>query len=77
MINFDPDEVMASMPGGAISPEACAGYILRGVERNAAVVRPGGFTFMLWFAHRWFPFITHAVIRSLVTKFGKMRKVRA
>lgn len=56
MIRLDRQKVLESLPERfGISPEACALAILRGVERNKAVIVVTGLAKVLWAIYRVFP----------------------
>ena len=56
MIKLDREKVLKSLPERlGITPEECALVILRGVERNKAVIVVTGFAKILWLLYRIYP----------------------
>jgi NAD(P)-dependent dehydrogenase (short-subunit alcohol dehydrogenase family) len=63
VINIDRDKMLKSLPDRlGITPEACAQIILRGVQRNKAIIMVTGFAKVLWALQR----ISPAVIRWMM-----------
>jgi NAD(P)-dependent dehydrogenase (short-subunit alcohol dehydrogenase family) len=56
MINLDREKALASLPDRlGITPEKCASIILRGVERNQAIIVVTWFAKLLWLLQRISP----------------------
>jgi NAD(P)-dependent dehydrogenase (short-subunit alcohol dehydrogenase family) len=56
LIKIDREEMLKSLPERfGITPEECASVILRGVERNKAIIVVTGFAKILWLLHRIHP----------------------
>ena len=63
VINIDREKMLKSLPDRlGITPEACAQIILRGVQRNKAIIMVTGFAKVLWALQR----ISPAVIRWMM-----------
>ena len=73
MIKIDREEMLKSLPERfGITSEACAQIILRGVQRNKAIIVVTGFAKVLWALQR----ISPAVIRWMMRRdLRKSRKV--
>ena len=73
MIKIDREEMLKSLPERfGITSEACAQIILRGVQRNKAIIVVTGFAKVLWALQR----ISPAVIRRMMRRdLRKSRKV--
>ncbi len=72
-INLDRERAVAAIPGSRITAEACAAAILKGVERNKAVITPS--------AARWLALVQRIspwlVERIMGRVSGKLRAIRA
>jgi NAD(P)-dependent dehydrogenase (short-subunit alcohol dehydrogenase family) len=60
LIKIDREKMLASLPERfGITPEECAAAILRGVERNHAIIVVTWFARVLWILHRISPGLIH------------------
>ena len=69
MINIDREKMLESLPERfALTPEACALVILRGVERNKAIIVVTGFAKILWLLHRIHPGLIFSMMGREIKK---------
>jgi NAD(P)-dependent dehydrogenase (short-subunit alcohol dehydrogenase family) len=71
-VSLDREAIMKVLPPGGITAEQCAASILRGVEKNRAMILPH-VAKVLWLCHRLLPTFTTWMIRSLTRKFEALR----
>ncbi len=72
MIKLDREKLLATLPERfGITPEKCAKEILRGVERNQAIIVVTGFAKILWWLYRIHPGILHRIMRRDIQKSRK------
>ncbi len=71
-INLDKDRAVAAIPGSRISPAACAEAILRGVERNEAVIVPSAARWMS-LAQRMSPSLVERLMGRVARKLSEIR----
>jgi short-subunit dehydrogenase len=59
------DKSTARIHRMAMTPEACAAQVLKGVARNKAVIPVTGHAKVLWALHRYLPELMHAASRRI------------
>jgi short-subunit dehydrogenase len=62
LLNVDRDTAFKSVPLKLHSPAACARVIVRGVERNRAIITVTGVAKLLWLRHRLSPALTTKLV---------------
>lgn len=72
IIGFDREKALGILPGG-ISPDRCAGIILRGVARNKATIVVTRHAKLLWILGRTSPALT---VRLMELYMRRMREFR-
>lgn len=75
-LRLDREAVREAFVGPAITPEACAHAILRGVVRNKAVVRPH-LAWPLWTCSRFFPFVLQLFYGRVARTVAALRQPEA
>jgi short-subunit dehydrogenase len=69
MIKMDREKVLAEMPERlGITPEKCAKVILKGVERNKAIIVVTGMAKILWLIQRISPTLIMGLMRRRLRK---------
>ena len=71
-LNLDKTEAMKAVPGGRITPEACAAAILGGIERNDALITPSAAKWMS-LAYRVTPDGAEKMMQSIAKKLSALR----
>ncbi|MHC4268841.1 MAG: SDR family NAD(P)-dependent oxidoreductase [Planctomycetota bacterium] len=71
-INMDSQRVAEYLPGTPMPVSKCVKIILKGVDRNRAVIAPG-LAAPVSLMRRFMPGVTNLVSRSLMKKFAGMR----
>jgi NAD(P)-dependent dehydrogenase (short-subunit alcohol dehydrogenase family) len=74
MVRIDREKILASLTGGmGVSPEACVSKILRGVERNKAMIVVGWWAKILWRLQRLSPGLVYWIMRMVTNQMRKSR----
>lgn len=69
LIKIDREKMLASLPERfGVTPEECALAILRGVERNKAIIVVTGFAKFLWLLHRIHPGLILWMMRRKISE---------
>jgi NAD(P)-dependent dehydrogenase (short-subunit alcohol dehydrogenase family) len=71
-INLDKERALATIPGKRISPESCADAILRGVDRNDAMIMPNAARWMS-LAHRMAPGAVEKLMERISRTLSQIR----
>ena len=72
VIKIDRDKMLKSLPERfGITPETCAQIILRGVQRNRAIIVVTGFAKFLWVLQRISPAVIHWMMQQKLRKDRK------
>ena len=72
MIKVDPERAVKEMPK-PITPSRCAETILRGVEKNRAMIIITGFDWFVWIIQRISPGIAARIGKQMLKKFRALR----
>lgn len=76
LIKIDREKMLKSLPERfGITPEACAQIILRGVQRNKAIIVVTGFAKVLWALQRISPAVIRWMMRRDLRKSRKEMRV--
>jgi NAD(P)-dependent dehydrogenase (short-subunit alcohol dehydrogenase family) len=75
-VGLDPQKVKAAMPGRPTPVDVFVRRVLRGVAKNRSVIAPG-VAGVLWRLHRYLPWLTTALMRSLHRKLLALREPSA
>jgi len=76
MIKINRDKILKSLPERfGITPEECALVILRGVERNKAIIVVTGFAKILWLLYRIHPGLILWMMRREMKKSRKEMRI--
>ncbi|HOO56181.1 MAG TPA: SDR family NAD(P)-dependent oxidoreductase [bacterium] len=75
MVNYDRKKVMRIVNAApAISPDACAKIILRGVDRNQGVILTSDYVRLMWLLERTAPELLHGIM-SIALKLSPSLRV--
>ena len=72
VINMDREKFFSMMPG-RMAPDKCAGEILRGVEKNKAIILVTGLVKSSWLIQRFSPGLMRWIWRGVMRKARKTR----
>jgi short-subunit dehydrogenase len=76
LIKIDREKMLASLPERlGITPEECAAAIIRGVERNQAIIVVTWFAKVLWALHRISPALIRWMMRRDLRKTRKEMRI--
>jgi NAD(P)-dependent dehydrogenase (short-subunit alcohol dehydrogenase family) len=76
MIKIDREKMLESLPERlGITPERCASVIIRGVERNKAIIVVTGFAKILWLLQRISPGLIRWMMRRNLKKSRKEMRI--
>jgi short-subunit dehydrogenase len=76
LIKIDREKVLASLPDRlGITPEECASVIIRGVERNRAIIVVTWFAKILWLLQRISPGLIRWMMRRDLKKSRKEMRI--
>jgi short-subunit dehydrogenase len=65
-INIDKKRLLSASPRKKMCPRKCAQKIIRGVNSNKPMIMVPFYSYMIWVAHRFFPFIMPMVNHRLI-----------
>ncbi|HHS13064.1 MAG TPA: SDR family oxidoreductase [bacterium] len=65
-INIDKKKLLSASPRKKMCPQKCARKIVRGVNSNKPMIMVPFYSYMIWVAHRIFPFIMPMVNHRLI-----------
>jgi len=72
-LKVDRARIMAAMPDKGISPEACARSIMRGVEKNHAIILDSRFAKGLRFVDRFLPVVSARILGVMTKRLAAAR----
>jgi short-subunit dehydrogenase len=76
LIKIDREKMLASLPDRlSITPEECASVIIRGVERNKAIIVVTGFAKIVWLLQRINPGLIRWIMRRDLKKSRKELRI--
>ncbi|MDD5223335.1 MAG: SDR family NAD(P)-dependent oxidoreductase [bacterium] len=73
-VNIDREKALQALPFQGMAPDKCARIILRGVERNKAIIVVGWDSWLMWHNYRIFPGAYIWANRFIVKKVREQRK---